>query len=220
MVRSLVHVRYVDDPEAWDALVVRCGGRLLQSWRWGSFKARHGWHAIRLALQNGAGVAVAQVLLRRSYGVSVMYIPRGPVADVPSTDLARGFRSAIDQLAQQERAIAVIAEPEDERGLELLPSSLGWRPTPTVIQPRRTLRIRLGDDQQLLSQMKPKTRYNVRLAFRRGITTRHGSIEEIPAFYSLLRETAQRDGFGIHRLHYFRDLLHVFGDDAVLLFAE
>lgn len=146
--------------------------------------------------------------------------PRGPLADAVSPELAVAFREAVDRLAHATRAIIVLAEPEDERGLALLPEHLGWRPSPFVIQPRRTLRVPLGDDDQLLNQMKPKTRYNVRLAFRRGVTTRQASLAELPTFYELLRETAERDGFGIHRIDYFSDLLRAFNEDAALLFAE
>jgi len=210
----------IEDSETWDALVLHLGGRLLQSWRWGEFKGRHGWKPYRIIVRIGGATGLAQILVRRAYGLSVLYIPRGPLADAVSPELAVAFREAVDRLAHATRAIIVLAEPEDERGLALLPEHLGWRPSPFVIQPRRTLRVPLGDDDQLLNQMKPKTRYNVRLAFRRGVTTRQASLAELPTFYELLRETAERDGFGIHRIDYFSDLLRACNEDAALLFAE
>ena len=46
--------------------------------------------------------------------------------------------------------------------------------------------------------MKQKTRYNIRLAARKGVTVRAGGEADLPAFYRLMEVTAQRDGFGIH----------------------
>jgi len=217
---SSCHIRYVDDPAEWDQLVLASGGRLLQSWRWGEFKQRHGWYCLRLSITAADGVALAQILVRRILPFSILYIPRGPLVREFTEALPRAFHHVIQQLARQYRAIAVLAEPEDASGLTVLPRELGWKPSRFVIQPRRTLKVPLGDDTMLLEQMKPKTRYNVRLAFRRGVTTRIASHSEVERFYELLRETAERDRFGFHQIDYFRDLLTLFGEDAALLFAE
>ncbi|MGA7670598.1 MAG: peptidoglycan bridge formation glycyltransferase FemA/FemB family protein, partial [Nitrolancea sp.] len=75
-------------------------------------------------------------------------------------------------------------------------------------------------DDELLSAMKPKTRYNVRLAERRGVEVRRGGVRDVPIFYQLLAETAERDQFGIHGIEYFDDMMRVFGDDVALFLAE
>jgi lipid II:glycine glycyltransferase (peptidoglycan interpeptide bridge formation enzyme) len=70
--------------------------------------------------------------------------------------------------------------------------------------------------------MHPKTRYNVRLAKRRGVTTR--IVEQVDSsigqFYGMLRETATRNDFAVHAPNYYHEFLRVFGDDACLAFAE
>lgn len=208
------------DPQAWDAEVQRLGGRLLQSWRWGEFKRRHGWRPFRFFIETAEVSAAAQVLVRSLGGLSVLYVPRGPLCERPTHDLAEGFCRAVEALARDSHAITILAEPEDDRGSALLPPELGWKPSRAVIQPLRTLRVPLGEDDDMLRNMKPKTRYNLRLAFRRGVTTRLGRPDELDAFYALLVETAQRDGFGIHRRQYFADLLSIFDEDAALIFAE
>lgn len=213
-------VSLATDATAWDATVARLGGRLLQSWRWGLFKERHGWKPYRFLFETNQAVAAAQALVRSIWGLSLVYVPRGPVCDRPEPALAEAVKTTLDTLARETRAIIVLVEPEDERGAALLPQSLGWRPSPTVVQPRRTLKVPVGDDDALLRQMKPKARYNVRLACRRGVTTRLADPHELGAFYELLEETARRDGFGIHRPEYFADLLETFGQDAALIFAE
>src|SRR5919202_4939165 len=74
----------------WDAFVAQhSAGHVLQSSAWGSFKSRHGWRTLRVALadEHGQPVAGAQVLLRQMRLATVAYVPRGPVAtpaDVPA----------------------------------------------------------------------------------------------------------------------------------------
>jgi lipid II:glycine glycyltransferase (peptidoglycan interpeptide bridge formation enzyme) len=70
--------------------------------------------------------------------------------------------------------------------------------------------------------MHPKTRYNVRLAQRRGVTTRvvAPTDDAIDVLYGLLLETAARNDFLIHSRDYYRAFFHKFGAEAGLLFAQ
>jgi lipid II:glycine glycyltransferase (peptidoglycan interpeptide bridge formation enzyme) len=216
---------HIEDPRTWDTLVQQLGGALLQTWRWGELKRRHGWRPVRVAWfsPDGALWAAAQILFRQLGPLSVGYIPRGPLAASlePPATISTAFRRAIDHLAARSRAFCLLAEPQDGAGQALLCAAGGWRPSPTVIQPRRTIRVTLdADDETLLARMKPKTRYNIRLAERRGVRVRTGTAGDLSTFYALLRETSHRDRFGIHRSEYFDDLLEVFADDAGLLLAD
>jgi lipid II:glycine glycyltransferase (peptidoglycan interpeptide bridge formation enzyme) len=60
-------------------------------------------------------------------------------------------------------------------------------------------------EEQLLAAMKPKTRYNVRLAEKKGVTIRSGDVADLDLLYTLYVETAQRDGFIIRPIDYYRD---------------
>jgi lipid II:glycine glycyltransferase (peptidoglycan interpeptide bridge formation enzyme) len=57
--------------------------------------------------------------------------------------------------------------------------------------------------------MKPKWRYNIKLAIRKGVTVRKGTLNDIPVFYRLYQETAHRDGIAIHSESYYRNLLEL-----------
>jgi lipid II:glycine glycyltransferase (peptidoglycan interpeptide bridge formation enzyme) len=210
-----------EDPEVWDAAVRSCGGHLLQSWRWGAFKQQFGWDVERIAVQSSGGAALAQVLFRKRAGMSIGYIPRGPVW--PPDDLAAfgELWARLDEVARRQRALTIIVEPD--RPLPELPGEgvrlvRGSEP----IQPARTVKVELLDDQSLIDQMHPKTRYNVRLAKRRGVTTRiaERSDHSIDRFYEMLRDTASRNVFAVHAPNYYCEFLRVFANDACLAFAE
>ena len=81
---------------------------------------------------------------------------------------------------------------------------MGFEASPQSIQPRRTILVDLQDDADaLLKRMKQKTRYNIRLAGRKGVTVRAGGEADLPEFYDLMETTAERDGFGIHSRAYY-----------------
>jgi lipid II:glycine glycyltransferase (peptidoglycan interpeptide bridge formation enzyme) len=91
------------------------------------------------------------------------------------------------------------------------------------VQPRRTLVVDLqGEAEVLLGRMKQKTRYNVRLAERKGVRVRAGGEADLPAFYRLMEETARRDGFAVHSGAYYEAAheLFVSRGRGCLLLAE
>jgi peptidoglycan pentaglycine glycine transferase (the first glycine) len=209
------------DSSAWDAAVLTQGGHLLQSWRWGAFKKRFGWEVERIAVPREGGDALAQVLFRHKAGMSIGYIPRGPVWPVDDPDAVAALWTRVDEEARRRRTLNIIVEPDRQ-----LPdqSRLGVRLVPgsEPIQPARSVKVDLLDDQALIAQMHPKTRYNVRLARRRGVATRiaEQTDDSIAAFYDMLQDTASRNDFVVHTPDYYREFLRVFGEDACLTFAE
>jgi lipid II:glycine glycyltransferase (peptidoglycan interpeptide bridge formation enzyme) len=58
--------------------------------------------------------------------------------------------------------------------------------------------------------MKQKTRYNVRLAGKKGVHITEGSAADVTEFYSLYRETAARDGFRINPLDMYQQMFSLF----------
>ena len=209
------------DAARWDKAVLTLDGQLLQSWRWGAFKAKSGWDVARVAVQTDGGLALAQILFRGKAGLSIGYIPRGPVMPPgASPQLQRDLWASVDNAARARRAVSVIVEPD--RDLESVPLGPRVAPGPAHIQPSRTVKIPLLDDQALLAQMHHKTRYNIRLAQRRGVQVRQAVVsdESVATFYTLLEDTSSRNAFGIHEIGYYREFLRTFGEDAALLFAD
>jgi peptidoglycan pentaglycine glycine transferase (the first glycine) len=213
-----------DDLTAWDGLVAAAPyGHVLQSWAWGELKAHFGWRTQRLA----AGSAGAQVLYRSlPAGLgTIAYVPRGPFADLNDAPVLGVLLDEIQPLARQQRAICLKIEPnlEDDDALAEQLQALGFRPSPQTVQPRRTLLVSLdAEPEALLKRMKQKTRYNVRLAGRRGVTVRQGNEGDLAAFYQLMEITAQRDGFSIHNEAYYRMAHQLFvpSGQGCLLLAE
>ncbi len=208
--------------ETWDDHLKDAGGHLLQSWKWGAFKQRHGWFPERILVESPSGSAMAQVLYRHRGPVSIGYVPRGPAISGDAGELWPDLRSRIDRAALWHRAIMTVVEPDRSLGLTGTFREAGVVRGPSHVQPGRTVKVPLLDDDAILKQMHQKTRYNVRLAERRSVTIEHRDFdkESVDLFYELMVDTSTRNEFGIHSYAYYDDFLKVFGDDAVLLFAR
>lgn len=162
------------------------------------------------------GRAGAQILLRRPLpGATLAYIPRGPIGPWP------GALSAIVAAARRAGAFALLVEPDlgDPAGRDL--AAHGFRPAVRSVQPKTTLIVDLqGAEDELLQRMHQKTRYNIGLASRRGVSVRPS--QDVAAFSEMLRSTGDRQGFGVHTPAYYRDAYDLFSrrGECALLVAE
>jgi peptidoglycan pentaglycine glycine transferase (the first glycine) len=202
----------------WDRFVARHPDRhLLQSSPWGSLKARFGWAVERIGLSRaGQLVAGAQVLYRRlPAGLGLLaYVPKGPLANWSDRAQATSLVASLDAAARRRGAIALMVEPDlpDEEAHRAVLSALGFRPAALgSIQPRRTIVVDISPDEEpILARMKSKTRYNIRLAARRGVAVREASESDLPAFHSLTATTAERDEFALHPAPYYEAAYRLF----------
>lgn len=84
------------------------------------------------------------------------------------------------------------------------------RKAATDIQPTHTRIINLDlDTDEILSSMKPKTRYNIRLSQRKDIRITDAPFSRLPEWYRMYEETARRNRIQLHPYRYFAELLKV-----------
>jgi lipid II:glycine glycyltransferase (peptidoglycan interpeptide bridge formation enzyme) len=84
----------------------------------------------------------------------------------------------------------------------------GLRKAPGDLLPPDTIVLDLDHTEDaLLGRMRPKTRYNIRLANRRGVRVRRGMIRDLALWNALYRETARRNRITPHGQHFFAPLL-------------
>jgi len=190
------------------------GRHVLQSSQWGQLKERFGWQVARLAIEHqGQWLAGAQVLFRSLGPQTIAYVPKGPIADWADAEATQALLEALHSLCRQRRAILLKIEPdlaEDPASVHQL-TEVGFRPSPQTIQPQCSIVLDMTPDaEDILARMKSKTRYNIRLAARRGVMVREGTAEDLPGFYRLMQTTGERDGFGIHSEQYYETAHQLF----------
>jgi peptidoglycan pentaglycine glycine transferase (the first glycine) len=197
---------------------------VLQSWEWGDFKSRYGWSAQRFVWRKGehpAAVAAAQVLVRSERGLRIMYVPKGPLLNWDDPLLRAQVLADLQRLARRDHAIFIKVDPDlplpanvrvsaDMPTLALFnsgnPADTPWRFSRDQIQFRNTVQLDLRrSEAEILADMKQKTRYNVRLAEKRGVRVRLGSLADLDLLYAMYAQTSLRDGFVIRSSRYYQD---------------
>jgi len=154
-------------------------------------------------------------------GQNFLYVPYGPELNL---EMAReGLRNEIGHFAEtlrtlvrQEGSMFVKLEPTHDMVVELLwRNGVKLRKSPRHIQPMFTVVADLTQSvDQLLDRMHHKHRYNVGLAERKGVTVEQSS--DADAFWKMLKDTAEHDGFSTHGMLYYKKMLNFFAGDEGL----
>jgi len=176
---------------------------LLQTGEWGELKSAFGWKSNRIV----SGKEGLQILFRKlPLGFTIGYIPKAAISYQLSA-ISNELWLEIDFVCKQNRAIFFKLEPDDWESNS--PNNASQitnykiQISPHNIQPPRTIIIDLKDsEEQILARMKQKTRYNIRLAEKKGVTVRPWS--DLAAFHQMMQLTGGRDGFGVHSLEYYK----------------
>jgi lipid II:glycine glycyltransferase (peptidoglycan interpeptide bridge formation enzyme) len=203
---------------------------VLQTWDWGEFKrATTGWTPERWVFRREVDgsekiVAAANVLTRALWKlpISVMYVPKGPIVRWEDPFARAGVLSQLEKLARRNHAIFVkidpdvpvaFGEPDSEedrpnptgRVLKGEMQARSWKESDEQIQFRNTIQLDLTQpEDDILMGMKQKTRYNVRLAGRKGVTVREGTPDDLEMLYDLYVETGVRGDFVVRPENYYR----------------
>ncbi len=155
----------------------------------------------------------------------ILYAPKGPlVRDWGDKDLVNRVLGDLKAMARKQGGIFIkidadvplgvgipgdVDQVDDPVGDQVKSALLrrGWRYSRDQIQFRNTVLVDLRPEPDaMLMRMKQKTRYNVRLAGRKGVTVRPGNRQDLDLLYEMYAETARRDGFVIREAGYYRAL--------------
>ncbi|MBL7154992.1 MAG: peptidoglycan bridge formation glycyltransferase FemA/FemB family protein [Candidatus Portnoybacteria bacterium] len=194
--------------EEWDQFVIQNSGSFLQSWPWGEFQESLGRQIWRLETE---GLKALLIKHNLPLGKSYLYCPRGPVGEI-SKDRFQRFLVEVKKIAQQEKSIFFKIEPQNNFQFSIFNFQISNK----EIQPSKILILDITKpEEELLSRMHPKTRYNIRLAQKKGVTVEQSS-EKIDDFLRLSKETAKRDKFHLHPQKYYQKMLEVLGQEGMV----
>ncbi|MCB0195449.1 MAG: peptidoglycan bridge formation glycyltransferase FemA/FemB family protein [Anaerolineae bacterium] len=200
---------------AWDVfLEMTPGGHHVQTSLWAQVKASLGWKAVRMIVSHRERiVAGAQFVLRPMPILgSVGYVSKGPVFATKDQKLEDLVFQKMHQVVKSHHVQHLTVQPPDdgERFAKRLVDK-GFRPGSMNVAPTATMLLDLSNDlDTLMAAMSRKTRYNVRLSQRKGITVREGTGKDLQAYYQLLSATGQRQNFSPYPEHYFTELWRIF----------
>ncbi len=198
----------IDSQEADDFVKHFGGSEFLQSSAWLDIQSQFYTVDTLGYYWRGQLVAVARLIRRPLWGkFCYYYSPRGPIVKQTSEDLWPQLINDLRSWLKKGRALFWRIEP-GSYWINYDFFSLGVYRGPDT-QPSETRILSLDcPAEELLSKMHPKTRYNIRLASKRGVTVRQGGRDDFASLWSLLLITSKRDNFHLHRREYYLALIN------------
>jgi peptidoglycan pentaglycine glycine transferase (the first glycine) len=206
-------------------------GHFMQTRMWGRHKSKWNWEAILYYDGNNELKGSLAVLIRRIpfLPCSIMYGCRGPVCDPDDFTTVRELVNGAKQLAKKRRCYLIKLDPDiksDNTAFKNELISLGFTPPPDnknfeTIQPRYVFRLNLEGrtEEDVFKSFESKTRYNIRLAMKKGVEVSVRGLESVREFYEIMNETGIRDKFFVRNESYFRSLLTNLGENVRLYMA-
>jgi len=177
-----------------------------------------------------AALILKRQVIRNGFAarLSVLYSPKGPLLDWVNESLRNRVLNDLQSFAKKHGAIFLKCDPDVVLGMgvpasegdvpenngQILMSELkrrGWEYSSDQIQFKNTVLIDLNpSEEEMLARMKQKTRYNIRLAGRKGVFVRVGTKDDLAILYKMYAETSVRDGFVIRDEGYYQTVWNLF----------
>ena len=198
----------------------------LQSWEWGDFcQAKLDKNIFRFGIfENENLIAVAQFIkIALPFGKFYLNCAKGPIFNkhqTPNTkhQILNLLIQEIKKIAKQENIIFFrIAPLQEYKNINFIKPKI----LTNLKEPENTLILDLSkSEQELLKAMSQKTRYNLRLAERKGVKISNFqparpsggfpiSKNNVDIFYNLIKETAERGKINIFSKYYYQELLRI-----------
>ena len=208
---------YKGSKEDWNGFVMSSpSSSFLQSWEWGELQRALGFSFWRLVVEKDDEIQASAMVIRRTLpgGYSWLYVPHGPI--VSETASARAWPlliAELEKLGRDSNSVFIRIEPKIVRGSVWMEQEVtnclhdsGFRKADHNVQPRHTVVVDLEKpEKNMQAAMHPKTRYNIRLAQKRGVNVRFsGAEKDIETFLQLSRHVSGRSSFRYHPDDYYR----------------
>lgn len=231
-----------------DALKTFPDSQLLQTYEWGEVKAEYGWTPYYKTWNKEGRVVAMALILERAIrlpgpftDLRMHYLPKGPILlDWEDVDIRKLVINHLKAFAKERGAFLLKIEPDVLLGMgepnteDAVEGLVGvhfteelktekWRYSKEQIQFKHTVKIDLETDlDEIIARMKQKTRYNIRLAERKGVSIRHGNQDDFELLFKTYAETAVRDGFTIRNKDYYFSVWNIYFKAGMLtpLIAE
>ena len=200
-----------------------------QSLEWANVKTS--WKREVILAENSSKKIIGSlmVLIRKIpiFGY-IMYSSRGPVCDIHNMEVLKQLTEGAKLLAKKYNAIVLNIEPDiksDDLTFRNIMQELGYSIKDDAknfreeIQPRYVFRLdtKGKTEDEIFKNFHSKTRYNIRLATKKGVTVKEGTREDLKEFHKIMVTTGIRDGFITRPLSYFEKMYDCLGKEHIKL---
>lgn len=201
-----------------------------QDLQWHQLK--QGWEPAFFYIEKeGAIKAAMSILVKKTFGYSMLYAPKGPVCDIYDIELVKALVAEVNAFAKKNKAYVLKMDPERLMDMELhqMYALEGFKvrnqgiPYEELIQPRYNMVLKLKgfEEETLLENFSQKTRYNIKLSEKKGVKVYHEESERaLDVFYELSEVMCSRQKLFNRPKSYFKSMVEVFKDCSRIYIAE
>lgn len=183
---------------------------IIQSWQWGEFRKKTGVQVRRIGVFEGETLKQAFQVTFHPLPFTNFTVGYLPKSDIPDKEILEDLK----EVAREEKAVFIKLEPEvDIRNIKkpkvkpFLNTKDVIKSSKTIFAPHTFLLDIAKSEEELLSSIHPKTRYNIGLAKRHGVRVEEKDDQRsFNIFLKLQRETAQRQKFFTHPDSYYQKM--------------
>ncbi|MBR6504863.1 MAG: peptidoglycan bridge formation glycyltransferase FemA/FemB family protein [Clostridia bacterium] len=192
-----------------------------QSLEWAKVKDNWRNEIVLAEDKKGNIIGSISVLIRKIpvFG-NLMYAPRGPICDIHNEEVLKQLTDGLKEVAKKYNAMVVKIEPDiksDDNVFRNIVTKLGYNIKDDAknfneeIQPRYVFRLDIKgkNEDEIFAGFHSKTRYNIRLAIKKGVEVKLGTREDLKDFHKIMLETGERDNFITRSLGYFEKMYDV-----------
>lgn len=197
------------------------------------------WRADPASGESENKIAACAMILKKTISlrgfaskICVLYCPKGPLMDWGDGPTRSRVMADIEIYSHRQGGIFFKMDPDvilgsgipgepgvvdDETGISVAGDleQRQWRFSSSQIQFCNTVLVDLSPpEEEMLARMKQKTRYNIRLAEKKGVKIRTGTLDDLPMLYRMYAETSLRDGFVIRNQDYYMTVWTSFMNSA------
>lgn len=205
------------------------GTSFMQDLNWG--KVKYNWKQEAVYLKENGKIVAAMMLLVQNipFKSTIIYAPRGPVCDVYDIELVNKLIAEVKPLAKKYKACMLKFDPQvlfndelDKLYRKNRYKTSGKNPDPdNLIQPSHNMVLKIENktEEELMKGFAEKTRYNIRLSARKGVTVRFSrDKEDLKKFYEIYKVTTQRDKIGCRDYDYFERMLDAYDESKLRIY--
>jgi len=211
-----MEIRVVNREQINDFAGQQSQAQFLQSWEWGEFQERVGFKVRRIGFfENNEPIWLVTLIKKPLlFGKYYFYAPRIGIKGL-SDDQIAGIFKELRKIAHQENSVFLRFDPlSDPRSAPALSEVEGIRDSRVVktidVQPSITSIINIDrGEEEILNSMHHKTRYNIRLANKKGVEVAEGKKEDFETFWNIMEATKDRDKFRLHSKNYYSKMLDI-----------
>ena len=198
-----------------------CGG-FLQSNQWLKFQNSFGINFHNISDKNfWSNILEYKLPLAGKY----FYIPRGPVLekDIAQEELKNIFNDLIFLAKSNQVNWIRIDNFNSEIESVLKKEKINFAKAPHDMQPKQIFVIDIEkNEEEILSEMKPKTRYNIKLAEKKGVkieaVNEESKNEKLDEFLNLVEKTGARKKINFHPRRYYQEMLKNISNECIKLY--